>query len=204
MKTYFTFIRYTQTLLLIAGIGTLMILPQLIVFAPDLITPTVATNLYSVAHALLLFVMAVRPLADIFTSQRWIRPLVQLRKGTGVLAAALVISFMLAKIMMGPTDWFAALGTASYWSLTDLALLAHLADITGIILLITSNNFSKRVLGDWWKRTQRLSYVFFYASAVYVVASYGDIIVLNYIFIVTILTIMAWTLNQSRRSQEPA
>jgi DMSO/TMAO reductase YedYZ heme-binding membrane subunit len=174
------------------------------VFYPEVITPDVSNTLYAVSHASLLFVMTIRPLADIFTRRRFIRPLVQLRKGAGVLTASIVISFLLAKIIMDPTGFFTSLGTSAYWSMTNLALLAHLADITGIILLITSNNFSKHLLGVWWKRIQRLSYVFFYASGIYVVASYGDMLVLNYLCIVTILTIIAWIKNRARRASASA
>jgi DMSO/TMAO reductase YedYZ heme-binding membrane subunit len=199
MKTYFTIISYIQLTLLTLGIATLIVLPSLIVFYPDVITANVSSVLYAITHTILLFVMTIRPLADIFTGQRFIRPLVQLRKGFGVVAASIVVSFLLAKIIMDPTGFLASLGTSAYWSMTKLALLAHLADITGVILLITSNNFSKHLLGAWWKRIQRLSYVFFYASGIYVVANYGDTLVINYLFIVTILTVIAWIKNQARR-----
>jgi DMSO/TMAO reductase YedYZ heme-binding membrane subunit len=200
MKAYFSFIAYLQTTLLTIGIGSLAVLPSLIVFYPDVITTNVSSILYAITHTILLFVMTIRPLADIFTGQRFIRPLVQLRKGFGVVAASIVVSFLLAKIIIDPTGFLASLGTSAYWSMNKLALLAHLADITGVILLITSNNFSKHLLGVWWKRIQRLSYVFFYASGIYVVASYGDMLVLNYLFIVTILTIIAWIKNQARHA----
>jgi DMSO/TMAO reductase YedYZ heme-binding membrane subunit len=199
MKRYFKIISYLQTTLLAIGIGLLMVLPPLIIFYPDSISRDITNLLYTISHTVLFFVMIIRPLADIFSQQRYIRPLVQLRKGAGVLAASIVTAFLLAKISMDPGYFFTSLLTSTYWSMYKLALLAHLADWTGILLLITSNNFSKHLLGMWWKRIQRLSYIFFYASGVYVVILFNDTLVLVYLIIVTVLTVIAWYKNRLRR-----
>ena len=148
-------IKYLQETLLGVSIATMMILPILIVFYPKLITSNVNANLYSVAHIFLLFVMLIRPLSDIFTKVKWLRPLVILRKGAGVISASIIVSFILAKLMIDPSLYLASFSTYKYWSLVNYALLAHLADISAVILIITSNNLSKRILGSWWKKIQR-------------------------------------------------
>lgn len=198
MKKYFNIIKYTQETLLVISVLVLMILPILIVFYPDVINSNVTLNLYLVSHIFLFFVMIIRPLADIFTGVKWLRPLVILRKGTGVISASIIVSFILSKLMIDPSGYIAAFSTHKYWSMTNHALLAHLADISAVILIITSNNLSKRILGTWWKKIQQLSYVYFYASVLYVYLSYGGVDLLFALIVVTLLTYIASVRNKKR------
>lgn len=199
MKTYLRIIKYAQELLLGIGILTLAILPLVMVFGT--VSDAAIQTLFGISHTLLFFVMIVRPLADIFMTTRWIRPLVILRKGTGVVSAAIIVSFIIAKLITGPALYIASIGTSAYWSLHHYALFAHIADFTAVILLITSNNFSKRVLGTWWKRIQKLAYVYFYGSAIYVLFSYGSVHQCIAIIAVTVLTYIAFIKNKQRRAQ---
>lgn len=194
MKYYIKTISYVQELLLGIGILTLMVLPLAILFNVDIVLSRTMT-LYSLVHITVFFVMVIRPLADIFTGTIYIRPLVPLRKGFGVVSASIVVSFLIAKIITDPSGYLQDLFTLSYWSLTNNALLAHLADITAVLLLITSNTFSKRILGTWWKRIQRLSYVYFFASGLYVYLSFGENLVLTFMAIVAIVTLIAYIKN---------
>ncbi len=198
MKYYIQTIKHLQTGLLGVGILTLMVLPLFSIFAPDLVLSN-TTLLYDIAHATVFFVMLIRPLADIMTNVTVIRPLVILRKGFGVVSASIIVSFMLAKILVDPGGYFLGMFGSAYWSLDGYALFAHLADITAVLLLITSNNYSKRLLGAWWKRIQRLSYIYFYASAFYVFATFGTVSVFFYMIIVTILTLTAFVANRVKR-----
>jgi DMSO/TMAO reductase YedYZ heme-binding membrane subunit len=195
MKTYFAFIKHLQTATLSLSIVILCTLPIALALMPEWFSPSTYAWLYSVTHATLFLVMVVRPLADILRGVTWLRPLVILRKGFGVLSASIAVSFILSKIIIDATGYAANFLTAEYWSLTNLALLAHLADISAILLLITSNNLSKRLLGKIWKRIQRLSYVYFYCSSLYVFFILGEIIPLYYLIIVTLVTSVAWLRN---------
>jgi DMSO/TMAO reductase YedYZ heme-binding membrane subunit len=197
MKQYIQTIAFVQKALLGAGILILMILPLALLFYPDFVWAHTSV-LYDIAHISVFLVMIVRPLADIMKSTKLIRPLVILRKGLGVLSASVVVSFMLAKLIANPVGYIRAYSTLAYWSPTHGALFAHLADVTAVILLITSNVFSKRIMGVWWKRVQRLSYVYFYASSLYVFTSFGSIDVLAYMMIVTIVTLIAFILNNTK------
>jgi len=125
--------------------------------------------------------------------------LVILRKGTGVFSASIIVSFILAKLIVDPSGYLSSFSTLSYWSVTNLALFAHLADISAVLLLVTSNQLSKRLLQKNWKRIQRLSYVYFYASATYVIFILHDSKVIWYLIIVTILTLLAFFNNRQRR-----
>jgi DMSO/TMAO reductase YedYZ heme-binding membrane subunit len=198
MKAYFKFIKYFQEFLLIISVLGMLYLPLMLVFRTDIMTNDVVLKLYTISHLFLLFVMTIRPLADIFSGNKWIRPLVILRKGTGVFSAAIIVSFILAKLMIDPSLYFKGFGELKYWSMVDYAVLAHLADISAIILLVTSNSFSRRVLGDWWGIIQKLSYVYFYGSVLYVYLSYGDINLLLALILVTVLTIGAFIINKQR------
>lgn len=196
MKTYLNIIKNTQTILLAISIAILIILPSLLVFYPESLNLTL---IYFWAHISLFAVMIIRPLADLLPQFKFIRPLVILRKGTGVFSAAIIVSFILSKIIINPADYFYNFITSDYWSLTNLALFAHLADISAILLLITSNNLSKRLLGNWWKRIQRLSYVYFYGSSFYLLFILGDNTMIFYIIIVTFLTVLAFWKNRQPR-----
>jgi DMSO/TMAO reductase YedYZ heme-binding membrane subunit len=189
MRFYLTTIKKIQTLLLIISIGILIVLPQLLVFAPDYVNTTL---LYTLAHISLFLVMIIRPLADLLPKVRFIRPLVILRKGMGVFSASIIVSFIIAKLITDPVGYLASMATYQYWSLDGFALFAHAADIAAILLLVTSNNFSKRILGPWWKRIQKLSYVYFYGSSIYLLLAFGDTTMIFYLTIVTLFTGLAY------------
>lgn len=195
MKTYLTIIKKIQFLFLAISIGILALLPTMLATIPDHV-PTAL--LFALAHTSLFFVMVIRPLADILPPNPYVRPLVILRKGVGVFSASLIVSFMLSKLMVDPSGFVQNFFTLDYWSWSSYALLAHSADIAAVLLLITSNNLSKRLLGKGWKRIQRLSYVYFYASGLYVYLSFGDTLVLGYLITVSIVTTLAYIHNRHR------
>jgi len=198
MKLFFKLIAKTQNFLLGFSILILMLLPQVIVFYPDFIF-SYTTILFSLAHFSLFLVMIIRPLADLLPKLKFIRPLVILRKGMGVFSVSIIVSFILAKLMIDPSGYLSSFITLSYWSTTNLALFAHLADISAVLLLVTSNQLSKRLLQKNWKRVQRLSYVYFYASATYVIFILHDSKVIWYSVIVTTLTLLAFFSKRRRR-----
>lgn len=198
MKTYFQTIKYLQETFLGIAILILMVLPPLMVFNPDIITSTVTSQLFDISHYFLFFVMVIRPLADIFTKTKWIRPLVILRKGTGVISASIIVSFILAKLIVDPVGYFGSIFTLPYWSMLNYAVFAHLADLSAVILLVTSNNLSKRLLGTWWKKVQQLSYVYFYGSVLYVLFSYRNTYLIYVLIVITGLTIIASIKNKKR------
>ncbi|QQR76507.1 hypothetical protein IPJ63_03355 [Candidatus Nomurabacteria bacterium] len=200
MKKYLTTIKYTQEILLGISILAMMILPLVLVFSPNTFNATDITNIYNISHVALFFVMIVRPMADIFMENKWIRPLVILRKGAGVLSASIIVSFIFAKIIMDPGGYLNSFFTLEYWSMVNYAVLAHMGDITAIILLITSNSLSKRLLGDNWKRIQKLSYVYFYSSSLYVFLTYGHIDLAVSMILVTIFTALAYFKNRERKA----
>ena len=203
MKTYIQSIQFAQKFLLAISIITMMVLPLIVVFYPDILSEEITLRLYDVSHVALFLVMIVRPLADILSQPNKIRPLVILRKGAGVFSASIVMSFILAKIIVDASGYFGSIITAQYWSFENLAILAHLGDLSAILLIVTSNNLSKRILGSWWKRIQKLSYVYFYASSLYVFFTFGKNSILVSMLIVTLLTCIAYIKNEKKRALNP-
>ncbi len=199
MKNYFRAIQFFQKVSLGISLLILFTLPLVLVFYPENLSQETTLRLYDISHFAVFFVMIIRPLADIFTTSTKIRPLVILRKGVGVLSASIVVSFILAKIITDAPGYFGSLITTAYWSFENLAILAHLGDLSAILLIVTSNNFSKRILGAWWKRIQRLSYVYFYASSVYVFLLFHDNVVLVSMSLVTAITYLAYVKNKEKK-----
>lgn len=195
MKTYFAFIKHLQTATLALSVVILGTLPTTLILVSEWFTDATYFWLYAVTHLALFLVMLVRPLADILRGVSWIRPLVILRKGFGVFSASIAVSFILAKIIGDTSGYFSSFLTTQYWSLENLSLFAHLADISAVLLLVTSNNLSKKILGKNWKRIQRLSYVYFYCSSLYVLFILGETMPLYYLIVITLVTSVAWLRN---------
>lgn len=197
MKKYMGFISFLQEALLVISVGLLCFLPLLLVFYPAqmaaFISPLFATSLI-----LATFVMSIRPLADLIDETKLIRPLVILRKGFGVLSASIIVSFIFSKIILGGSAYLQNYLTPSFWSIGNLSLLAHLGDVTGFILLITSNVFSKRVLGKNWKRVQKLAYVYFYSGALYELFAFQSKFSLFALVLVSGLVFSAYIKNKSK------
>lgn len=196
MRTYILLIKSVQQIFLAISILILATFPGIIILYPEALN---TDWLFFLAHTSLFLVMIVRPLADLLTNFQFVRPLVILRKGVGVFSASIIVSFILVKVITDPVGYLTGFTNASYWSLDKMALFAHLADISAILLLVTSNNLSKRLLGDNWKRLQRLSYVYFYGSGLYVMVMFQDYLVLVFMIIITIITLLANQVNQVRR-----
>ncbi len=141
-------------------------------------------DIYSILFLLtwyaVVFVMFVRPLADIFPKLKILRRLVVLRKWFGIFSASIIVTMLFAKWIQNPSS-FAAFFTLQAWSLSPdmisrffstrdwsmlLSLCSRLSEITALILLIISNTFSQRILGIWWKRIQKTAYIYFYAGPI--------------------------------------
>jgi DMSO/TMAO reductase YedYZ heme-binding membrane subunit len=197
-KTYFAFIASLQEVLLILGIGILLVLPVLLAYAPAYLPDWSYTVLYGVSLFVVFLVMMIRPLADLLPGVTWIRPLVILRKGFGVFSASIIVAIMFSKFMTDGVFYLADFFSPAHWSLLDGAVLAPLGDLSALILLITSNKFSKRTLGKNWKRIQKLAYVYFYAGALYEYLFLGQTLALVAMVLVTVLVLSAYIQNHSR------
>lgn len=158
-------LRIIQNILLGISLVLLALLPLWSAFGDS--NNSLQGVFYTISFTSVTLVMLVRPLADIFINQKWLRKLVFLRKGFGVLSASIIVGFMIGKIISPDSNYIASIFTREYWLLENYSLFAHLGDITGFILLVTSNNLSMMLLKKNWKRIQKLAYIYFYAGGIY-------------------------------------
>ncbi len=202
-KSFFSFIASLQESLLGSGIMLLLMLPVVIAYFPAYLPDWSYTFLFGLSLFAAFLVMAIRPLADLLTRIAWIRPLVILRKGFGVLSASIIVGIMLSKFMTDGFIYALDFFSPERWSLAGGAVLAPVSDLSALLLLITSNRFSKRVLGKNWKRIQKLAYVYFYAGALYEYLVLGQILALIAVTLVTVLVCAAYAKNRSIRAIIP-
>ncbi len=200
MIRYILFIKGLQNVLVGSSVLYLMAAPVVLALFPALVPASYINTAFAVSLSTATFVMAIRPLADMFPKARWLRSLVILRKGFGVVSASVIVGFILTRIMQnGLGAYLLSWLEPSYWSLEGFALFAHLGDVTAIVLLVTSNNFSKRKLGKSWKRVQKLAYVYFYAAALYKVLAFDSVFAGVALVSVTVLVLMAFVRNKITR-----
>mgnify|MGYP000853843214 CR=1 FL=1 len=166
-KLYFDFIAKLQQTMLTLSYVLIILLSAALEYAPIYFSGEVTQFLFELSLFAVFLVMIIRPLADLLPTNPWIRPLVILRKGFGVFSASIILSFVFAHILTDGIGYLSHYLMPQHWSLLDLQFLGPVSDLTAFVLLITSNQYSKRVLGKNWKRIQKLAYVYFAAGALY-------------------------------------
>lgn len=120
---------------------------------------TLYTWLYAVSWYAVVFVMVIRPLADLFPKYKMLRQLCLLRRAFWILSAMIIVTLLLDKWITNPSSFWAVFTLANWvwW----YPLIARLSEFTALVLLLTSNNFSQKKLWKNWKRIQRSSYIYF-------------------------------------------
>ena len=109
--------------------------------------PSYKNELWSVSWITVVTLMCIRPLADIFPKILFFRSILPLRKGLGILSASVVatsLAFTLAAASSAKivSTYFSAKG----WGLASRSAFARISEITGVLLLVTSNSFSQKLL----------------------------------------------------------
>jgi hypothetical protein len=196
---FFASIKITQEALLAVSIGLLIALPIVLAYFPAQIPTWSYAWLFGVSLGAAFLVMIIRPLADLFPNIAWLRPLVILRKGFGVFSASIIVAILLSKCMSSNLLYVLDFFSPERWSLEQGAILAPIGDLSALILLITSNKFSKRVLGKGWKRVQKLAYVYFFAGALYEYVLLDQVLALIAMILVPALVLAAYFKNQRAR-----
>ncbi|MBU0727823.1 hypothetical protein KKA95_04015 [Patescibacteria group bacterium] len=117
----------------------------------------------------LIAVMLIRPLADIFADFGILKTLVLLRKEFGIFSGLLIFIHSYDFFAKKGQNIFIEMFNSKYWSFDDIFLWGILGFIITIILLITSNKISIKILKKHWKTVQRSAYLLFFFSAVHIV-----------------------------------
>lgn len=162
-------------------------------YYPVLLPPSYEAWLWKLNSLAIFVVMILRPLSDLLPQQRWLRALVPTRKELGILSALIVLSFGLAKYhFWGWNEFVTTYFSLAYWPFPEPVFWGRLGELVAVPLLLTSNNWSVRLLKRNWKRIQRLAYVYFYAGAYYVYVAFGATEELWFMVIVAVLVLAAW------------
>lgn len=137
------------------------------------------------------FVMIIRPLSDMFSKNNFLRKLKNLRKPLGILASLLIIINLTWKWFFDLSQIISYFTTVWRWN-TPMALITRTSEITAFILLITSNTFSQKFLGKWWKKIQYLSYPFFITGAIAGANYWQDIVSYVQYYGALVIWIILW------------
>lgn len=115
--------------------------------------------IYDLSWWSVVFVMAIRPISDLFPKIGLFRKLVTLRKAFWILSASIIVTnFVWSSIFN--INKFLTYFSLAWWSLY-MPLITKISEITALILLITSNKLSQIKLWKYWKKIQRISYLYF-------------------------------------------
>lgn len=190
------FILFIQNLIMGVSILLLGFMPLFSrMFGMDISTKG---SLYALSFAAVFAVMIIRPLADI-TNWPSFRRLVILRKSFGILSASIIIGFMIDALIVPQSPYLASIFTLRYFSFDRFVFFAHMGDVSGLILLLTSNTFSQKLFRQNWKRIQRLSYVYFFSGGIYEAFALESTFALYAMLLVINLTVLAWAVKAYRR-----
>lgn len=157
--------------------------------------PSSTSHLWNLSLYAVTLLMLIRPLRDLFPKIKVFSTLIPLRKELGIFSASVITSSALIHYLNPNVAFFSTYFSLDYWSFTGNKFAAHLGELTGIILLLTSNTWSQKLLGKYWKMIQRLSYVYFFSGAWYVWASFGKSFGLWGMILVGSLTLLAFIKN---------
>lgn len=118
-------------------------------------------------------VMMIRPLSDLFSKSNFLRSLKFLRQPLGILSSAIIVLGVVSGWIVEPSSiatYFNPQRWSGVWALT-----ARASEVTALILLLTSNIWSQKKLGIWWKRIQRSSYIYFISGGI-IAAAYSPVL----------------------------
>ena len=118
--------------------------------------------------SVLIAVMLIRPLADVFPDLKILRSLVILRKEFGILAGVLIVIHSYGYFHAKNQNLFFEIFNPQYWHFGHPFLWGLLGFLITLLLLLTSNRFSVRLLKRHWKKVQLLAYPLFFFSAIHI------------------------------------
>lgn len=128
---------------------------------------------WDIAWWSVVFVILIRPIADLFPKLLLFRKLLIWRNGLWILSSAIILSYFWLNIYTNYSYYgttvlqsFDSYFTAKMW--IGKNIFPRLSEVTALILFVTSNNFSQKLLGKNWKRIQKLAYVYFLSGWIYI------------------------------------
>lgn len=205
MNKKYTFINILGYFILLSALSISSIILLGYDFYPSILSDNLEYFFWDLNAWTIFILMCIRPLSDIFKHLKSLRMMVPLRKELGILTASIVVSFAIAGyISLGIEKSLATITTWEHWGIysdmIDVIFWGRIGFVTGVILLLTSNDFSIRILGyKVWKNIQRLSYVYFFAGTYYVWQVFDKPEELWFMVIVAMLTVSAFGIKKFRK-----
>jgi ferredoxin-NADP reductase/ferredoxin/DMSO/TMAO reductase YedYZ heme-binding membrane subunit len=154
---------------------------------------SITSLLFIISWLSVVFVMYIRPLAQLFPKLGILKTLTTQRKSLWIISSIVVFVIFFNKYIF------------DYWNFLNYfhsnnwnwlyPILSRISELTAIVLLFTSNNYSQKKLGIWWKRIQRSSYLYFISWGLVAAAWWADYYYWS-LWIWWILFIAAWIKNK--------
>lgn len=117
---------------------------------------------------LLLFVVFIRPLADLLPKLKILRTLSMLRKELGIMSGVFIIAHSLGYLVINDLPITSHFYDGNLWNFSSGLGWGSVGLFTVFILLLTSNNAAIRLLKKHWKPVQRLTYLLFLSGAIHI------------------------------------
>lgn len=159
-----------------------------IIFLPIFYSKIDTNLLWDISWWAVVFVMLIRPLSDL-TPRLWILfRLNHLRRAFWILSAMVVVTALWYKFYWS-SDFLFNYFWVENWSNWQ-KVLSRLSELTAIILLLTSNDLSQKILWWSWKKIQRLSYIYFISWWI-IAAIYAPLKIYPAMFLVILIWLLA-------------
>lgn len=125
---------------------------------------------------ILLFVIFIRPLADILPKLGIFRTITILRKELGILAGVFILTHGIGFFLKQKLFIIPAIFQAEYWDFGSYLAWGATGFFLTLIIILTSNRFAIKSLGKYWKPIQRLTYLLFIVAAIHIGMQNGEIL----------------------------
>jgi len=106
---------------------------------------------------LLIFILAIRPVMQIFPEFGILKTICGIRRELGILFAAVVFSHSIGYFFDSGESW-SEVFSANFWRFDNFLMWGFLGFLITVILVVTSNDFSVRILKKAWKPVQKMAY----------------------------------------------
>lgn len=140
--------------------------------------------------------MIIRPLRDIFPKISLLNDLIPLRKELWIFSASIVVSSWLIAYLDPNFYFLSTYFSKAFWNFEYWWFWAHIGELTWLILLLTSNSFSQKILWHYWKMIQRLSYIYAFSWFYYIWSQFDNKLWLTWICLIFTFTTIAYIKNK--------
>lgn len=126
-------------------------------------------NLGKFAWGLLILILVLRPLGDIFVDFKILKALLPLRKEAGILCGSLAIGHSIGYFFNGKIAVSTIFTNPALWDFSQYLAWGLVGFFVSVLLVLTSNLLSIKILKRNWKRLHRITYIMFLVTAIHVV-----------------------------------